>query len=148
MKTKFREFLNEAHINSNGDLEDFNFDEDNYDLFHEEIGGSGDEVFDADQNKDNLIVYVTDVINNPNFNEYADPEDSHICISFYRINDNSMVDNHILDLFPEIGNNQEYDDGGEGVLMYYGDMTIPELRGYLRKLGFNVSDAEDDFGEN
>lgn len=137
MKTKFREFLNEASINANGDLEDFTFNP--FDEEFEDLGG--DEEFDADQNKNNLIVYVTNVENNPDFNEL----DSSVCISFYRL-DGSMVDNDMLGLFPEIGGYQEYDNGGEGFLMYYGDMTIPEIRTHLRRLGFNVSDEEDDFG--
>ena len=112
MKKKFKDFLKEtAYIDKNGNLMDFNFEDDRI-------------------NKNNIYVKIQE-----SEDGLSDAE-----ITFWKKNNDSMVDEHILDLYPEIGNRDDYDDGGEGYLSYYGDMKIPQLKEYFRKLGFEVRD--------
>lgn len=126
MKKKFKDFLSEAYIDKDGNLMDFNFDFD-------------DENNNPDANPNNLYVKIGPFDTFGDDTLLNDFENVEYEINFYRKKDNTMVDNHMCDLYPML-NRSEYDDGGEGSLAYFGNKNLLQLKEYFKSLGFEVRD--------
>jgi len=136
MKKTFKDFLKEAYIDENGELIDFEFDDDGggYDDGDDDVYG------DRDRNNTYVIILSFD---DDGDEIVVDKPGSEIEIAFFRKKDGALIDNHILDLYPDIAAaaKGDWDDGSEGSLIYFGKKTLSEMKNYFRKLGFEVREA-------